>query len=1097
MSLSLPNEIVWSNQIGESWLIDVFDWDTISLDAHVPRQLSFAMNLCYGFFPCSISIQGKQAGIISLSESGFISCSVKAGCWSVAVSSINFTCSGAINSNPIFKMHGSTLMLHNSHFSDCFSEGDGGVIQSFENSSVTIESCSFQNASSLGFGGAVSAFGGNLSVTKSTFQKCLSRKGGGAIFVAAYQGCYGLSQSINTTVFIESSKFQECSSDNAGGAVLALGDTDAEYEFMVLEISFTEFELCQAALNGGALSIDGDSVIAVVTTSMFLSCYCGSYGGAISSRESSSIALYCSEFKNNSAHGIGGGALFLNDNYLLTYNSSYTSNMAPNGGGGAILWQGHVFPPARLGCPRGMQYHIVSCRTSLQWSDCSWATCAPCEIGFFKSFSGIGNCSYCGAGTYSSVVGSVACASCPAGYYATASGADSSEVCRSCTPGLFSVAGASACSECPAGSFSYQYASTECSSCPAGKYSPEPGANDTEICLPCESGKYSGTSATACSNCMIGTFSNVSDSTSCRRCSDGQYTTRLGANSSEECVSCKPGQYVLSGSSECFICVSGVYSDLAPLHQDLSMISSCAITKLNGSIGRFVPNGQYGNDERIYWLIKSTSINYITLEFTNFSVETEFDFVSIYSCMDENCAGDKHNARFFSGRYVPGPLEFYAIAVLVVSTSDAAVSFSGWSANYRISNVSLQGKRRSHRPRPESYVPANLIRTDANDYQIQSVVRDDSVSSKSTSLTSKFISSPQNFSKLRPLKTKRKHGSSAALAKRHSASGTWSAVEIPGKFSLSTVIFIPLEIVATQRRLVLNRFGNDKYICTDDSNTALYGQCIASDEKKLKFIPSNIPFIFSPGLIFDLIAAKVDAYDQIVLSDSVSHVDVIASGDIDVLGQDPTFVLVGTTSTKLEKGQGILSFSIKPLFDTLDFAGNAVRLRRQPHIRLRGSDSQSHELMQSEIVSMQVRNGSQVCPSGYILLMGTEAAGGWAACTFCSAGSYSLNPLAPAPGSSSGNPACLNCPEGGNCALGGARVSFSFGKWESEAGAYILKGCPSGFQLVNSTDGTSHGIFSHDRQQCKACQRGEYIINPILSECKKCPLGWKVLFQHA
>jgi hypothetical protein len=247
-------------------------------------------------------------------------------------------------------------------------------------------------------------------------------------------------------------------------------------------------------------------------------------------------------------------------------------------------------------------------------------------------------------------------------------------------------------------------------------------------------------------------------------------------------------------------------------------------------------------------------------------------------------------------------------------------------------------------------------------------------------------------------------------------------------------------------------------------------------------------------LTIDLIVAKVDAYDQIILSDSVSHVDLITSpGDLDALGQGPSFFLVGSTTTRLEKGQGGLSVSIRLLVDIVDFAGNVVKLRSQPRLILRGTDSQSQALMLSEVFSMHVRNGSQVCPYGYIL----QTVGGWAACSFCSVGTYSLNPLAHAPGSPSGFPACLNCPEGGNCAEGGAKVRFFVGKWEYEAGAYILKGCPSGFQLVNSTDGTSVGTFSHDRQQCKPCLAGQYIINPSINKCENCPLGLICTFQHA
>jgi hypothetical protein len=139
-------------------------------------------------------------------------------------------------------------------------------------------------------------------------------------------------------------------------------------------------------------------------------------------------------------------------------------------------------------------------------------------------------------------------------------------------------------------------------------------------------------------------------------------------------------------------------------------------------------------------------------------------------------------------------------------------------------------------------------------------------------------------------------------------------------------------------------------------------------------------------------------------------------------------------------------------------------------------------------------NGSRVCPLGYISQV-PSVAGGWATCSLCSAGTYSLNPLASASGSSSAVPDCLKCPEGGNCDGGGAKVIFSVGKWEQEGGAYVLKDCPRGFQLVNSTNGNSRGTFSHDRQQCKPCLSGQYILNSNADECKYCPLGWLTCYS--
>lgn len=76
-----------------------------------------------------------------------------------------------------------------------------------------------------------------------------------------------------------------------------------------------------------------------------------------------------------------------------------------------------------------------------------------------------------------------------------------------------------------------------------------------------------------------------------------------------------------------------------------------------------------------------------------------------------------------------------------------------------------------------------------------------------------------------------------------------------------------------------------------------------------------------------------------------------------------------------------------------------------------------------------------------------------------------------------------------NCTFNGKRV----GTWVRDMpgfGVYRVQSCPEGYTLVNSTDGTSRGIFSHDSQQCKQCLKDrEYVINPNTDACQPCPLG--------
>jgi len=57
-------------------------------------------------------------------------------------------------------------------------------------------------------------------------------------------------------------------------------------------------------------------------------------------------------------------------------------------------------------------------------------------------------------------------------------------------------------------------------------------------------------------------------------------------------------------------------------------------------------------------------------------------------------------------------------------------------------------------------------------------------------------------------------------------------------------------------------------------------------------------------------------------------------------------------------------------------------------------------------------------------------------------------------------------------------------------GKYLLRSCPSGHMLVNSSDGDSTGTFSDAAQHCKMCLPGtEYINFPNTQVCIDCPIG--------
>lgn len=96
---------------------------------------------------------------------------------------------------------------------------------------------------------------------------------------------------------------------------------------------------------------------------------------------------------------------------------------------------------------------------------------------------------------------------------------------------------------------------------------------------------------------------------------------------------------------------------------------------------------------------------------------------------------------------------------------------------------------------------------------------------------------------------------------------------------------------------------------------------------------------------------------------------------------------------------------------------------------------------------------------------------------------------------------CYRCPVGAactdatcfiarneeNCTVDGPIV----GTWgRDDLEMFYVTSCPAGHMLVNSTVGTSSGVFDHDVQQCKPCATdSEYVINPNTDICQPCPIG--------
>lgn len=89
-------------------------------------------------------------------------------------------------------------------------------------------------------------------------------------------------------------------------------------------------------------------------------------------------------------------------------------------------------------------------------------------------------------------------------------------------------------------------------------------------------------------------------------------------------------------------------------------------------------SGDYTDDERVFWLIEPANVNSITLNFTTFSVEQDYDYLYIYD-------GDSIDATLlgvYTGTNSPGIITSSGSALLLEFRSDCSTINAGWSLSY-------------------------------------------------------------------------------------------------------------------------------------------------------------------------------------------------------------------------------------------------------------------------------------------------------------------------------------------------------------------------------------------------------------------------------
>lgn len=107
-----------------------------------------------------------------------------------------------------------------------------------------------------------------------------------------------------------------------------------------------------------------------------------------------------------------------------------------------------------------------------------------------------------------------------------------------------------------------------------------------------------------------------------------------------------------------------------------------AITTITTTSGNLYdsggPSGNYGNDERLLWLIQPPNTSSVTAEFTHFNLENNWDFMFIY----DGATTDAPLIGKYTGTNSPGTIVSTGGSLLIEFRSDCATVSSGWAITY-------------------------------------------------------------------------------------------------------------------------------------------------------------------------------------------------------------------------------------------------------------------------------------------------------------------------------------------------------------------------------------------------------------------------------
>ncbi|NUM51419.1 MAG: N-acetylmuramoyl-L-alanine amidase [Flavobacteriales bacterium] len=147
----------------------------------------------------------------------------------------------------------------------------------------------------------------------------------------------------------------------------------------------------------------------------------------------------------------------------------------------------------------------------------------------------------------------------------------------------------------------------------------------------------------------------------------------------------------------------GIYWDWEKYYQLIN--NNPSVTNYTNNSGSFYdsggPNGNYSNDERKLYLIHPNGVNSVTLSFSQFNLETNWDYLRIY---DGNTLSAPLIGKY-TGTNSPGTVTSTGNSLLVEFRSDCATTASGWAATWT-SNLNQQQQ--------DSVPPTTSINTTPN-----------------------------------------------------------------------------------------------------------------------------------------------------------------------------------------------------------------------------------------------------------------------------------------------------------------------------------------------------------------------------------------------